>query len=251
MMFFQNPQQFYDYTYNKAFNTDGAYGAQCWDLFDLFCQKQGVTCSRYCALTGYAGDLYKLRYEYGYDKFFEFFYPKNARRGDWFFSDHHVAMVWDVYSDGKVLLLGQNQGGLKYTTLKTYNLSDALGVMRYKGWIEPMNGWEKKDGKWYFYEGGKKVTGWKKITWLGKEHWFYFDGDGVMVTGWRLITYKGEKKWFFFDSNGCMVSGFVECPWKGKYYFFLFDNDGVMQTGTHKMELTFDASGALTGGKAV
>lgn len=249
-MAFQNPQQFYDYTYNKAFNTDGAYGAQCWDLFDLFCQKQGVTCSRYCALTGYAGDLYKLRYQYGYDKYFEFFYPKNARRGDWYFSDHHVAMVWDVYSDGKVLLLGQNQSGKKYTTLKTYNLSDALGMMRYKGWIEPMNGWVKSNGKWYFFEEGNKVTGWKKISWSKGTDWFYFMADGVMMAdGWLELTYNKKKCWFWFDENGVMATGIKIIRWKGENKVFLFDKDGVMQIGTHEVELTFDSSGILTGGK--
>ncbi len=90
-MMFKSPQAFYDAVIGKSIDMDGAYGAQCWDLFDFYCAKQGVTCSRYCALTGFAGDLYKLRYQYGYDKYFEFFYPKNAKRGDWYFSDRHVA----------------------------------------------------------------------------------------------------------------------------------------------------------------
>lgn len=239
---FASPQAFYDAVIGKSIDTDGAYNAQCWDLFDLYCAEQDVTCSRYCALTGYAGDLYKLRYKYGYDKFFDFFYPKNAKRGDWYFSDRHVAMVWDVYSDGSVLLLGQNQGGKKWVTLKTYKLSDALGMMRWKGWIS-MNGWVSSNGKWYFYRDGDKLTGWHKLTWSQGENWFFFDSDGVMVTGWRKITYKGTKQWFYFDSSGAMVTGFTEID--GKWYFL--NDDGTLFSGEKVLTLSFDASGAMEG----
>lgn len=250
---FKNPQSFFDSTYGKSIDTDNfpqSQKYQCWDLFDYFCREQGVNCSRYCALTGYAGDLYKLRYDYGYDDYFEFFYPKNAKRGDWYFSDRHVAMVWDVYTDGRVLLLGQNQGGKGYVNLKTYNLNDALGMMRWKGWIVK-NGWIKENGNWYFYEKGEPVTGWHKLNWSKGQNWFYFMKDGVMVTGWQLITYKGKKEWFYFDSDGAMVTGFRECQAKGKVFWFLFNSDGVMQVGNIKMKLNFDSSGRMTGGEAI
>ena len=238
-----NPQAFKDAVYGKSIDMDNAYGAQCWDLFDFYCTQQGVTCSRYCALTGYAGDLYKLRYKYGYDKFFDFFYPKNAKRGDWYFSDHHVAMVWDVYDDGTALLLGQNQSGIKKVTLKKYKLSDALGMMRWRKW---MDGWQKENGKWYYYINGKKTTGWKKIAYKGKDCWFFFDSDGVMITGWRLITYKGKKEWFWFDDKGVMAENILRWVKNNWYYF---DADGVMVTGEIELTLEFDSSGRLIGGK--
>lgn len=216
---YDSPQSFYDATIGKSINTDGYYGAQCWDYFDFFCSKEGVTCSRYCALTGYAGDLYKLRYQYGYDKFFEFFYPRHAQRGDWYFSDHHVAMVWDVYDDGTVLLLGQNQGGIKRVTLKKYKLSDALGMMRWKGWIKKMTGWVKSGNHWYYFDkDGNKVTGWKVLPWSKGKDWFYFDKNGVMQTGW--ITHKG-----------------------GLYY--CDETNGTMLTGSHTMTLQFGKDGGL------
>lgn len=250
-MKWQNPEQFYEQTIGKSIDVDGYYSAQCWDYFAFYNIQNGYNVNTYCSITGYAGDLYKLRYEKGYDKYYEFFYPRNAKRGDWIFWDQHVAMVWTVYSDGRVQCLGQNQGGVKKVTLKTYSLNSALGCMRDKGWIKPMEGWIKSNGKWYFFVDGEKVTGWKKISWSKGTDWFYFDSEGVMVTGWRNLTYKGNHCWFWFDENGAMATGFRKITWKGKECFFLFDKDGVMQTGTKKMELTFDASGALTGGKAV
>ena len=137
MTYFKNPQSFNTATLGKSIDVDGAYGAQCWDLFAFFCQKEGLNVNTYCSLTGYAGDLYKKRYEKNYDKYFEFFYPHHAVRGDWIFWDQHVAMVWDVdISHDRVNCLGQNQGGIKRVTFKEYKLSSALGCMRYIPWIE-------------------------------------------------------------------------------------------------------------------
>lgn len=241
-----NPQAFKDAVYGKSIDVDGAYGAQCWDLFAYFCQKEKVSCSTYCALTGYAGDLYKLRYQYGYDKFFEFFYPRHAVRGDWIFWDGHVAMVWDVYNDGGVLCLGQNQNGVKKVTLKTYKLGTALGCMRFKRWMH-MNGWLKSNGKWYFFENGDKVTGWKLITWSKGTHWFHFNKEGAMETGWQEITYQGAKRWFYFDpADGYMYTGDHQI--KGEWYHF--DKGGVMATGEVEHVMIFNSSGELIGGEA-
>ena len=243
-MAYKSPQAFFNRWNGNSVDVDGAYGAQCWDAFAKFCIDSGVTCSTYCRLTGYAGDLYKLRYEYGYDEFFEFFYPKHAQRGDWIFWDRHVAMVWDVYSNGTVLCFGQNQGGIKKFTLRTYNLNSALGCMRWKGWIT-MDGWIKSNGKWYFFINGEKVTGWKKLTWSQGEDLFYFDANGVMATGWRSLTYKGKVCRFYFAESGAMAVGLVFCDTNWYY----FDKDGVMQTGEIELTLEFDDSGKLIGGR--
>lgn len=146
-MYFKSPQDFYNKTYGKSIDVDNYPASQkyqCWDEIAFFCQKEGLDVNTYCSLTGYAGDLYKLRYEKGYNKYFDFFYPKHAERGDWIFWDKHVAMVWDVdLANDKVNCLGQNQGGAPYVNLKKYKLSTALGCMRYYPWIKEetvMNG---------------------------------------------------------------------------------------------------------------
>ena len=251
---YKNPQAFYDKWYGKSVDVDGAYGAQCWDAFAKFCIDSDVPCSTYCALTGYAGDLYKLRYDYGYDKWYDFFYPKNAKRGDWIFWDKHVAMVWDVYSDGRVLCFGQNQGGKKWFTLKTYDLASALGCMRWKGWITFMDGWVKEGKHWCYYREGKKVTGWQYLEWSKGHNWFYFTKDGVMLTSWQELTWSNGKKrnWFYFESSGAMVTGLRQLQWKGAWDYYYFDEtSGAMQTGNITLMLEFNDDGALIGGKKV
>lgn len=247
---YKNPQAFYDAVIGKGIDVDNfpiPKKNQCWDLKAYFCHKEQLKVDLYCNLTGYAGDLYKRRYEKGFDNYFEFFYPRHAKKGDWIYWDQHVAMVWDVdLQNDRVLCLGQNQSGHQYVDLKWYKLSTALGCMRYKRWIQAMSGWIKSNGKWFFFRDGEKLTGWQKLTWSGGESWFYFDKDGVMATGWRQITYKGKKEWFYLDENGAMADDFrfIKDNW------FLFNKDGVLQTGTHSMTLTFDSGGRLTGGTA-
>lgn len=241
-MYFISPQGFYKSTYGKSIDVDGAYGAQCWDLFAFFCQKEKLAVNTYCNLTGYAGDLYKERYSKGYEHYFEFFYPKHAKRGDWIFWDQHVAMVWDVDLDhDRVNCLGQNQGGVKRVTFKEYKLSTALGCMRYIPWIEKekkVDGWLKVNDHWFYFRDGEYLTGWHKLTWSKGQDWFYFEKDGVMVTGWKTIRYKGKDERFYFNKDGAMVTGLQDLD--GFYYF---DKDGVMQKGD--VTLRFGDDGRL------
>lgn len=89
-------QRFIEKYNNQYLNTDGAYGPQCWDLFDQFCQDYNIDVSRYCALTGYVPDLFYLFEEYGYDAYFEKINVEDLQAGDWCFWDYgdmkHVAL---------------------------------------------------------------------------------------------------------------------------------------------------------------
>ena len=105
---------FKNYTIGKCWNTDGAYGAQCWDLGDLFWQnfagRQLSTCG-----TGAAKGIWSCK-EYNAGSEFTLIYDKTQiKAGDWIITSGgtygHVAMALGSYNDGYVSVLGQNQGG--------------------------------------------------------------------------------------------------------------------------------------------
>lgn len=467
-MAYKDPQSFYDAVIGKSVDTDNyppKQKFQCWDLKSKFVIDEGLNVNMYCNLTGYAGDLYKLRYEKGFDKYFDFFYPKHAKRGDWIYWDRHVAMVWDVdLANDRVLCLGQNQSGHPYVDLKWYKLSTALGCMRYYPWIKGetsmngidisnwqkgidlakvksefvivkateginfkdpyfkgfidkaiqlkrkvgfyhfarpennsaiteanyfckyvedyigkgipildweskgkadvawakkwldevyavtgvkpmiymsesvvnaydwsavakagyplwvakyrdntadynydmtnagskpsvkhwssyvmwqwtssgrldgysgnldcnvfygsgadwdklaevnlfMNGWVKKDDKWFYYKNKKPVTGWQKLKWSKGEDWFYFTETGAMVTGWQKLSWSKGSSWFYFEpKTGAMQTGFKKIPWRGRLsWYYLDPSTGAMQTGPCTLEIVLGKDGRLAGGKA-
>ena len=126
-----NPRQWYEQTIGKSYDTDGAYGAQCWDYFDYFCRRIGFTGSRKCASTGYAGDLWLLRDAdgYNYSSAFDYIYnPGDFKDGDWIFWDKHVAMYY------LGMEVGQNQYSKPYVTAIQLNKNGILGAMRWRGW---------------------------------------------------------------------------------------------------------------------
>lgn len=131
------PESWYRETIGKRIDTDNyprSNPYQCWDYFDLFCRTIGFYGSRYCSLTGYVGDLWKLRYKYGFATKFYFVSPNEIKEGDWVFWDRHVAF----YFAG--MEVGQNQNGRNYVTSMPMNWNGVLGAMRYKGWEKPKSG---------------------------------------------------------------------------------------------------------------
>lgn len=126
------PKQWYDLTIGKAYNTDGYYGAQCWDYFDYFCRYMKITASRHCNLTGFAGDIWQNRTKNGFNKWFTFVTPDKIQEGDWLFWKKHVAF----YYGGKEV--GQNQGNppRMYVSNMNLNRNGLLGGFRYKSWTK-------------------------------------------------------------------------------------------------------------------
>ena len=105
-MVFMTPDEWVRYSLGKSFDTDNypSQKYQCWDWFDKWCRVVDIPCSRFCSLTGYVGDLWKLRYAYGYDKYFDFITSVHQlQNGDWIFKEQHVAMYYDGHQ------VGQNQ----------------------------------------------------------------------------------------------------------------------------------------------
>ena len=129
------PKSYYDETIGKQIDTDNYprnNPFQCWDYFDYFCRKVGFTGSRYCASTGYVGDLWLLRDAKGYEYYRDFDYitdPAQFQDGDWIFWSQHVAMFMSPNTE-----VGQNQNGKPYVTAKEMNWNGILGAMRYKYW---------------------------------------------------------------------------------------------------------------------
>ena len=128
------PKEWRDATIGRKFDTDNyprTNPYQCWDYFDVFCRQINFTGSRYCALTKYVGDLWKLRDDPSYHYYTDFDYitdPSQLRDGDWIFWEQHVAMFYKGYE------LGQNQPDPWVTEKEITNWGGILGAMRYKFW---------------------------------------------------------------------------------------------------------------------
>lgn len=128
--------QFMNETIGFSFDMDRAYGIQCWDYFAKFIQMEMLPVSTYCSLTGYAGDLFKLKDKYGYSKYFDYVYKiKDLKDGDWMFWDKHVAIYYHGHQ------YGQNQS-MKFrgVTSKAVNKSGFLGALRYRAWQPKKSG---------------------------------------------------------------------------------------------------------------
>ena len=81
------------------------------------------------------------------------------------------------------------------------------------------NGWNYREGNWYYVRGGRAVTGWVKDA--GK--WYFLSGDGKMKTGWVKV----DGKWYYLDRSGAMKTGWIRVD--GKSYYLA--KNGAMKTG--------------------
>ncbi|EPB8177073.1 SH3 domain-containing protein, partial [Clostridium perfringens] len=96
--------------------------------------------------------------------------------------------------------------------------------------------WEKKDNKWYYYENGNMVTGWKLVD--GK--WYYLESNGVMAIGWKELG----GIWYYLNESGAMVKGWQTIS--GKTYYF--NDSGHMLVGKQVIDgrnYNFNTSGQL------
>ena len=142
----ETPNVFKDYTIGKCWNTDGAYGAQCWDLADLFWQNYAGRNFSTCG-TGAAKGSWNCK-EYNAGDNFDLIYDKTKlQAGDWVIFGSgaygHVGMALGGYNNGYVALLGQNQGGYacegggSSTNIINISLNSFIGAFRPKSYIKP------------------------------------------------------------------------------------------------------------------
>lgn len=110
---------------------------------------------------------------------------------------------------------------------------------------EGKNGWEKQDGKWYFFRNDEVVKGWLK----DQNCWYMLDyNDGSMQSGWIA---GDETHWYYMNpENGIMQTG--KRTIDGITY--LFENSGefagsMLRNGTYTINndtCTLNPDGSAT-----
>ncbi len=123
----------------NAYDIDGYYGDQCWDLWAKYCVDTGLykKFDYGCMGYGYAYGVFKAYKKSGASKYFEKVKASAVQPGDWIFWDRnsscplsHVALLLKNNSDGTGVFLSQTRGeGTRIVTLKM----DILGGFRPKG----------------------------------------------------------------------------------------------------------------------
>ena len=117
----------------------------------------------------------------------------------------HTGIVVEV-TDSQVITVEGNAGkNCWYVAKGTYSKkSSYIYGYGHPNYDEPepepphKDGWEKTDGKWYYYKDGQMV----KSDWIKyKGDLYYLGADGAMLTGWQTI---GEEE-YYFHSNGAMA----------------------------------------------
>ena len=86
------------------------------------------------------------------------------------------------------------------------------------------DGWYQEDGKWFYYENGSHITGWKRLP---DSHWYYFDETGALQHGWLL----DNGNWYYLNASGFVVTGWQKLP-DGHWYYF--NGSGILQHGWHR-----------------
>ena len=202
-------KEFYDKYNGKAVDDDAAYGVQCVDGFRVFCREFGVPVKP--TPNNWADGYWYSKDTLGYSSYFEYITGySNFKDGDVVIwakgSASHPSSHIAFYYKGKEF--GQNQGGDRSFCLKDTNFKDALGALRLKIWTQKKSGWVKSENFWYYYQDGKKLTGWQKLKWSGGTNWFWFNAKGQMATGFKKLDWNGNYDWYYFDKHtGAMYNG--------------------------------------------
>ncbi len=140
-----------------------------------------------------------------------------------------------------------------------------------------VTGWNKIDGKWYYFEtdedakglmysdtvlydddantlyafsksGAMLTSSWYQLNdpESGENYWFYLLPSGRAASAWQKIN----NKWYYFNTESFVMYSGGAAQINGKYY--LFENSGAMHTGWVKNESGywwyFKSSGELARG---
>lgn len=143
----ETPSAFKNYTLGKCLNTDGAYGAQCWDLADVFWQNVSGRRAQTCGTGAAKGMIQDGCWQANAgNEFIMVWDPTQLMAGDIVIFTNgqwgHVGMALGGYNNGYIALLGQNQGGGycqgggSSTNIVNINLKNFGGAFRYKKYEE-------------------------------------------------------------------------------------------------------------------
>lgn len=138
----KTPQDFLNqFPVGTAIDVDGVYGAQCYDYINAFWMGQ---VNRYVQSNDDARGIWAMRTVNAGTEFDLITDFNSLEFGDWaIWADGefgHGGMVGASPSGGKVLLYGQNQGGIPWgdggAAISTFNASSSgfAGAFRYKKW---------------------------------------------------------------------------------------------------------------------
>lgn len=143
----ETPSAFKNYVLGKCLNTDGAYGAQCWDLADVFWQNVAGRRAQTCGTGAAKGMVADGCWQINAGEQFIFFKESNKlQAGDWAVFDNgpwgHIGEVLGKPNNGYITLLGQNQGGPtcagggSAASIVNISLKHFAGAFRYKKYEE-------------------------------------------------------------------------------------------------------------------
>lgn len=143
----ETPSAFKNYTLGKCLNTDGAYGAQCWDLADVFWQNVSGRRAQTCGTGAAKGMIQDGCWQKNAgDEFIMIWDAAQLQAGDWVIFTNgqwgHVGMALGTYNNGYITLLGQNQGGGycqgggSSTNIVNISLKNFGGAFRYNKYEE-------------------------------------------------------------------------------------------------------------------
>lgn len=139
----ETPSAFKNYTLGKCLNTDGAFGAQCWDLADVFWQNVASRRAQTCGTGAAKGMIQDGCWQKNAGNEFQMIWdPAQLQAGDWVIFTNgqwgHVGMALGAYNNGYITLLGQNQGGVACAgggsagNIVNISLKNFGGAFRYK-----------------------------------------------------------------------------------------------------------------------
>ena len=197
-------QRFIEQYNNQYLNTDGAYGAQCWDLFDKFCQDYNIDVSRYCSITGYVPDLFYLFDVYGYEAYFDKINVEDLQVGDWCFWDygnmHHVALKVGVNT-----YFSQNPNPSQVITLSPTGL---IGGLRPK-----ISNWTTDESE----PASMEEPNYLYVLAVGVMNGIYGNGAERQERLGNVYHAVQEKVNEYYDNRELFISNIADCVMHGDF----------------------------------